>query len=120
MKKNLCIFMSFILLPSLSHGKKDDPVVATVNGSKIHLSTLNKKYYQNLLYISNKLVTKENVLRTLINRELGIQNAKNEKLQNDSVVKEKMEDVLYHAKISKDLEPMLKKIVVNDKDLKNY
>lgn len=110
--------LTFINNPTFAQAK--DPVVATVNGTKILLSELNKRYYQNLLYVSNKIVTRESVLNDLINRVVGIQKAKQEKLQENPVVKEKMEEVLYNAKISKDLEPMFKKITVNDNDLRSY
>jgi len=98
----------------------DDPVVATVNGASITKSIFDDSYKQNMMFVSDKVVTKEKVLDDLINRELGIMRAKQGKLQDDSVVKRKMEDVLYHAQISKDLEPKLAKIVVTDKDVEDY
>ncbi len=118
MKMALNLFIIIFISSGLTWAK--DPVVANVNGTKIMLSELDKQYYQNLLYVSNKVVTRESVLRNLIDRALGVQKAKTEKLQENPIVKEKMEDVLYHAQISKDLEPMLKKIVVKDADLKTY
>lgn len=118
MKTVLNLFILIFISSGLTWAK--DPVVADVNGTKIKLSELDKQYYQNLLYVSNKVVTRESVLRNLIDRALGIQKAKKEKLQSNPIVKKKMEDVLYHAQISKDLEPMLKKIVVKDADLKKY
>lgn len=98
----------------------DDPVVATVNGASITKSIFDDSYKQNMMFVSDKVVTKEKVLDDLINRELGIMRAKQGKLQDDPVVKRKMEDVLYHAQISKDLEPKLAKIVVTDKDVEDY
>jgi parvulin-like peptidyl-prolyl isomerase len=97
-----------------------DPVVATVNGVKIKKSEFDKAYAQNLLFVSDKIVTKEKVINDMINKVLGIQRAKKAKLDQNSVVKEKMEEVLYHAQISKDLEPELNKIVVTDGDVKKY
>jgi parvulin-like peptidyl-prolyl isomerase len=119
MSKRVAItLLSFLLTFSIQ--AQEDPTVATVNGVKIKKSELDKKFYQNMLFVSDKVVTKKKVLNDIINRELGIQRAKNKKLQSDPVVKEKMEDVLYHAQISKDLEPQLKKIVVTDEDIKKY
>ncbi len=119
MSKRLAIYLiTFFIAFSVSAQK--DPTVATVNGVQIKKSELDKKYYQNLLYVSDKVVTKKKVLNDMVNRVLGIQRAKSKKLTNDPVVKEKMEDVLYHAQISKDLEPQLKKIVVTDDDVKKY
>jgi parvulin-like peptidyl-prolyl isomerase len=115
------LLSTFILSASFSaFAAKEDPTVATVNGEPIKLSTFLKTYNQNLLFVSDKIVTKEKVLDDLVNRKLGIMRAKKAKLQNDSVVKTKMEDILYHAQISKDLEPKLKKIVVTDKDIDDY
>ena len=97
-----------------------DPVVATVNGVKIKKAEFDKTYAQNLLFVSDKVVTKEKVINDMINKVLGIQRAKKAKLDQNPVVKEKMEEVLYHAQISKDLEPELNKIVVTDGDVKDY
>lgn len=118
MKKVL--LLGAAVLPLVLFGSDKDPVVANVNGSEIHLSELEQNYQQNLMLVTDKTVTKEKVLNDLINRELGIQRAKAEKLQNEPIVKKKMEDVLYHAKISKDLEPLLKRIQIADKDVSNY
>lgn len=119
MSKRFAVFFIGLTL-SLSSYAQNDPVVATVNDVKIKKSELDKQYYQNLLYVSDKVVTKKTVLDDMVNRVLGIQRAKSQKLNQDPVVKEKMEDVLYHAQISKDLEPKLKKIVVTDDDVKAY
>lgn len=99
---------------------QNDPVVATVNGVKIRKAEFDKAYAQNLLFVSDKVVTKEKVINDMINKVLGIQRAKKAKLDKDPVVKGKMEEVLYHAQISKDLEPELNKIVVTDDDVKKY
>jgi parvulin-like peptidyl-prolyl isomerase len=115
------LFLVFTLLLSTSAFSLDkDPVVANVNGTKIKVSELEKRYHQNLLYVSDKVVTRESVLTNLINRALGIQKAKQAKLEKNPIVKEKMEDILYHAQISKDLEGKFKTIVVKDEDLKSY
>lgn len=97
-----------------------DPVVATVNGVQIRKSVFDDSYRQNMMFVSDKVVTKERVLDDLINRELGILRARQGKLHEEEIVKRKMEDVLYHAQISKDLEPRLAKIVVTDKDVEEY
>lgn len=97
-----------------------DPVVATVNGTEIKKSQLDQAFEQNLMFVSDKIVTKEKVLYDIINREIGVEKAKQEKLQDDPVVKAKMEDVLYHAKISKDLEKKLQGITVTDKEAQDY
>lgn len=115
----LFIFTLFVGAPH-AWSNTPDATVAVVNGTKILKSEFDKAYKENLLFVSDKVVSKEKVLNDLINRELGLQKAKKTKLDNDPIVKEKMEDVLYHAQISKDLEKELEKIVVTDEDVKKY
>lgn len=116
--KNCFIFTALIFSLSVSAAK--DPVIATVNGVKILRSLFDQEYRQNLLFVSDKAVTKEKVLNDIINRELGIKKAKSKKLDRDPVVKKKMEEVLYHAQISMDLEGKLAKIQVSDKEVDRY
>jgi parvulin-like peptidyl-prolyl isomerase len=97
-----------------------DEVVASVNGVEIKKSQLDQAFEQNLLFVSDKVVTKEKVLNDIINREIGIKKAKEAKLNDDPIVKSKMEDVLYHAQISKDLEKKLQGILVSDKEAQEY
>lgn len=119
-KRIASIVLATAITFTLSTTAQEDPVVATVNGVKVKKTEVDKLYYQNLLYVSDEVVTKKKVLDDIINKILGVQRAKSGKLDQDPVVKEKMEDVLYHAQISKDIEPELKKIVVTDKDVKDY
>lgn len=116
MTKFLTILFSFTLVLTAAA----NTVVATVGSRKITQQELDEAYRQNLLFVSDKVVTKEKVLNDLINREIGIQKAKKQKLDENDTVKKKMEDVLYHAQISKDLEPRLKEINVTDEDVKKY
>ena len=97
-----------------------DVVVAEVNGGKIFKSQFEQTFAQNQLFVSDKIVTKEKVINDLINRELGIQRAKKNKLFDDPTVKAKMEDILYHAQISKDLEPAFRRITVTTPEIKEY
>jgi parvulin-like peptidyl-prolyl isomerase len=97
-----------------------DPVVAEVNGKKILKSDLDKAYLLNKYVVSNSPVTMKKVLTDLLNKEIGIKKAKKGKLDKDPVVKGKMEEVLFHAQVSKDLEPKFKRITVTDKDVKSF
>lgn len=109
-----------LLLTFISAFAEKNPVIATVNGTKITLRELDANYQSAKLYVTDKVVTKDQVLQELINRSLGIHKAKKEKLDRNPVVKSKMEDVLYHAQLSKDLENEFTKIKVKDKDVENY
>ena len=113
------LFLSLVTSPALL-AKKKDPVIATVNGSKILKSEFLKRYRQNKLFVSSQEVSKESVLDDMISKVIGVQRAKKNKLHLDPTVNEKIEDILYHAQISKDLEGKLQKIKVSDLDVKNY
>lgn len=112
--------MAIALCVSTMAFAQTDPTVATVNGQAIKFSDFDQTYKQNMLVVSEKKVTKEKVLTDMINREIGIMKAKKLKLDQDPVVKQKMEDVLFHAMVSKDLEPLLSKITVTDDEVKKY
>lgn len=115
--KSIILISSLVLSSTLfAKGK----TVAEVNGVKITKDYFDKIYYQNKLFVGSEKITKEKILNRLINRELGIQRAKSKKLSKDPIVKEKVEDVLYHAMVSKDLENELAKIKVSDDEVKNY
>lgn len=105
---------------SFAQQKDGDAVVATVNGFEIKQNQLNQAFEQNSMFVSDKIVTKEKVMYDIINREIGIKKAKEGKLDQDPIVKAKMEDVLYHAQISKDLEKKLQGITVSDKEAQDY
>lgn len=115
-------FSTILLASTLSFSlyASKDPVVANVNGTKITKSELEKAFNQNMLFVSDKVVTREKVLNDLINKILGVARAKKNKLDKDPIVLDKMNDILYHAQISKDLENELKKIQVTDKDVESY
>ncbi len=115
MKKLLLV----LLLSSPVYAAKD-PIVAEVNGIKIKKSIFTQNLRQQRMFVGDKPVTPNTVIYDLINRELGIAKAKKNNLHNDPVVKRKMEEVLFHAQVSKDLENEFKKIKVSDSDVKKY
>lgn len=116
------ILLITLVLSSFSvFSANEDPVVAEVNGKKIKKSTLYKYHTQNLNFVkANKKVTLKSSLNDLINRIVGIDKAKKANLHKAPQVIKKMNDIVYHAQISKDLEPQLKKIRVSDKEVKTY
>ena len=120
MKKSTLLLASTFLISFSAFAQATDPVVATVNGVEIKKTQLDQAFEQNLMFVSDKIVTKDKVLNDIINREIGVKKAKESKLNDDPVVKAKMEDVLYHAQISKDLEKKLQGIAVTDKEAQEY
>jgi len=110
-----------IILSSLTFAADKDPVVAKVNGQEIRKSTLYRYHQDNLKFArAIKRVTLENSLDDLINRIVGIDRAKKNKIDKQPHVIKKMEDILYHAQISKDMEDELKKIKVTDAEVKKF
>lgn len=110
-----------ILLTSIASYSAKDPVVATVNGKTIRKSTLMAYHQQNLNFIQgSRKVTIEGSLNDLIDRIIGIEMAKKDKIHERPEVVKKMNDVVYHAFVSQELTPMLQKIKVTDSDIKNF
>ncbi len=114
-KSILCLFVL-----TLSAEVFAQTTVATVNGKKITKEELDAYHLENLKFVSNRKVTKEVSLDDLINRELSIQKAIKTGLDKNPIVQQKMNDILFHAQISKDLEGELKKITVSDDEVKKY
>lgn len=110
----------FLFQLNTAQAQSPSDVVATVNGVKITRAQLDEYHQQNLRFVSQRKITREVSLDDLINRELGIQRARKAGLDKNPVVASKMEDVLYHAQISKDLEGELKKITVTDDEVRKY
>jgi peptidyl-prolyl cis-trans isomerase C len=117
MKKLLCMILSLIFSFAI---QAQDDVVATVNGTSITKLQLDQYHLENLKFVSQRKITKQISLEDLINRELGIQRAKKNSLDKDPIVLSKVNDILYHAQISKDLEGELKKITVSDDEVRRY
>ena len=112
----LSLFILLLMTINPSYAK----IVAEVNGAKISKDEFNRVLKENKLFLGRKKVTKVKVLNDLINRKLGIQKARKKKLHKKQDVIYKMEDILYHAQISNDLHPLLKKIKVTESDIKKY
>jgi peptidyl-prolyl cis-trans isomerase C len=117
MKKISLLAFTIFSLNSFSQ----DQVVATVNGKNILKKDFDVYYKQALLYPSTRTITAKVALSDMINKILGVEKAEQNNLRNDAQVKERIEDILYHAQISKDLEGKLLKIPEpTDSELKNY
>jgi parvulin-like peptidyl-prolyl isomerase len=117
------ILASLLLTFTLNSFAQDaDPVVAEVNGKKIKQSTLKNYHEQNLKFVrSDKKVTIEKSLNDLVDRMIGIESAKKSNLHKRPDLIKKMNDVIYHAYVSDELTPLLKKIKkITDKDIKSY
>lgn len=109
-------------LSVFSQSKNSDPVVAEVGKTKIRKSTLMKYHAQNLSFVrANKKVTLESSLNDLVNRVIGIRKGKKNNLHKSPTVIKKINDIIYHAQVSKDLEPQFKKIgKISDNEVNRF
>lgn len=122
MKLILIVLLSISSLCFAQTKTEENPVVAEVGEYKIRKSTLMKYHSQNLNFVrSNKTITLESSLNDLINRTIGIQKGKANNLHKQPEVIKKLNDIIYHAQISKDLTPEFKKIgLISDAEVLEY
>jgi hypothetical protein len=93
------VLMAFCL--SSFAAKIKDVVVAEVNGISIYKSTLLKYHEQNLKVVrGNKKITINSSLNDLVDRIIGIQSGKENKIDQQPNIIKKMNDIVYHAQIS--------------------
>ena len=102
LKSSYILLLIAFLTSTYSTGQEKssnlNQTVAIVNGTNITHGELESAYIQRLSIVT----TKEN------------------QIEKNPVIKEKIEDILFHAQISKDLEKELKKIKVKEDDIKKY
>ncbi len=94
--------------------------LARVNTTVITLEDFNKKYRENLKFFQFRAPTKKGVLDDLVKRELGIQEARKKGLDRDPEVVDRMNTVLYHALLDKELSKEFEKIHITDDEAKDY
>ncbi|WP_412463527.1 peptidylprolyl isomerase [Halobacteriovorax sp. RT-2-6] len=109
-----------VLLLALGLEAAPKKVVAEVNGQKITKEELDQAYLLNKYVVSDDPVTMKKVLTDLINKKLGVEKAKKAKLDQDPIVVRKLEEVIFNAQVSKDLEGEFQKIKVTDADVKRF
>lgn len=94
--------------------------LAKVNSRVITLEEFNKKYRENLKFFPMGAPSKKGVLEDLIKRELGVQAAKKQGLENDPEVLERINTVLYHALLERQLSKEFEKIQIADNEAKGF
>lgn len=121
MKFFIVLLLSTTLMAQNTKNAKDtDPVVAVVNNIKIYKSELKESIEQALLVPTHKKLTADAILNFMIDRQVIINKALKEKLDQDEFVKDRMNDVLFGAMISKDLDKNVSEIKVTDKEVEQY
>lgn len=94
--------------------------VATVNGKEISLKYLNKKMEDLKTQFPDRMVSKKQLLDDLVKRELGIQEAKRLKLDQDPDAIEQMESALFQFLIERKLKNELQNASISNSEAKSY
>jgi peptidyl-prolyl cis-trans isomerase C/peptidyl-prolyl cis-trans isomerase D len=114
--------LKIALLASLCFGFVSNAqanVLATVGNTKITLKEFNQKYNK-VLESAIHPPTKAAYLEDLIRLEIGLQEAKKKKLQNDPIVRERYEQILYAALVEQAIGKQVEKIKITESDMKKY
>jgi peptidyl-prolyl cis-trans isomerase C len=105
--------------PLFAAGEKD--VAADINGKKITKEDFDRRYKESISTFRYTAPTKANVMNDIVNFELGVQEAKRLKLDQDPAVQERMNAVLYQSLVEKQLSDKFKNAVdISDKEAKDY
>lgn len=94
--------------------------LASVGKSKISLKDFKAKYKEVKQKSFVSVPTEKEFLEELVRYELGVQEAKQLKLQNSPVVKQRFEQLLYQYLLEKQLGDSINKIKVTESDMKSY
>ncbi|MCM2278019.1 MAG: peptidylprolyl isomerase [Oligoflexia bacterium] len=94
--------------------------LARVNNEVITLEDFNKKYQDNLKFFQFSPPGRKAVLEDLIKRELGVQEARRVGLDRDPEIIERMNTVLYHALLDRQLSKEFEKIQVPESDARAF
>ena len=110
-------FLSSSLLTSLVHAQGS--VLATVGNTKITLEDFNRKF-EKVVKEAIQPPTKEAYLEDLIRLELGLEEAKKNKIAEDPVVIDRYRQLLYAAMVDKAIGKEVSNIKVTEADMKRY
>ncbi len=114
---SLIIFFKIDVCQALS---QDSTELARVNERVITRGELNKKLEESSKTFQLQSPTKKTMLDDLIKRELGIQEALRQRLDHDPEVIDRMNTVLYHALLEKNLAQDFEKIHTTDDEAQAY
>jgi peptidyl-prolyl cis-trans isomerase C/peptidyl-prolyl cis-trans isomerase D len=112
----LLLFSCLLFGPA---GHADSPVIATVGNRKITTEEFHRKY-EEFRKQAIATPTPEQFLEELIRFEVGVQEAERLKLQNDPIVRERFQQVLYNSLLEKQIGKRLESIKVNENEMREY
>lgn len=105
----------------VAHAAVDNDTIAEINGKKLSKEEFDRRYKENIQNFRYTAPTKANVLNDIVNFELGVQEAKRLKLDQDASVQERMNAVLYQALVEKQLSEKFKDAVdISEKEARDY
>jgi peptidyl-prolyl cis-trans isomerase C/peptidyl-prolyl cis-trans isomerase D len=120
MKSAVSLLFSIVTLFGTSGVARAATELAKINDTVITLEDFNTKYKESLRFFRYKAPTRRNVLDDLINRELGIQEARKRNIDRDPEVRERINTVLYHSLLDKELAAKFDTIRVSDDEIQSY
>ncbi len=115
-----CVAAILFALTSIQSASAAVELAKINNTTVITLDDFNKKYRESLSFSPFKPPSKKEVLERLIKRELGIQEAKRQGLQNNPEIQERMNTVLYHALLEKNLSKEIESINISDSEAQSH
>ena len=106
---------------STAQAALDKDTAAEVNGQKITKEDFDRRYKENLAFFNYTEPTKANVLNSIINFEIVVQEAKKAGLEKDPQVQERMRAVLYQSMIERQLADKFKGAVdISEQEARDY
>ncbi len=110
----------FALIILSYHTTASAVVLAEVGSEKITLREFNQEYEKVLKNTPINPPSRRLFLEDMIRLELGVQEAKRKKLENDSIVQEQFKHVLYRALLEKEVGTQASAISVSTKELRAH
>lgn len=111
----------FVLLTHLGSDRAQAAkVLAEINNQKITLEYFNKRYRDGSKFFPLSPPTKSKVLEEMIQKELAVQEAKRLKIDQDPLIQERLNNVLYQALVEKQLGRQVEKIKISNAEAKSY
>lgn len=118
--KKLCPLLAVPLALGIAvtvHGATE---LARVNSKLITLEEFNEKYKDSMRFFRAKTPTKKNVLDEIINRDLGVVEAKKLGLDKDPEVIDRINTVLFHALVDKQLASKFDAIKISESEARAF
>ena len=106
--------------PALPVATAQAAELARVGNTIITLEDFNRKYAESTKFYQVKAQNKKGMLEDLIKRELGVQEARRLGLDKVAEVQERMNTVLYHALLDRQLSKQFEGINVTEQEAKKY